>query len=318
MTQKHIGALVMAYGSPSSINELGPYYTHIRNGSAPSAALLEELRSRYLGIGGVSPLNAITQAQAALLEERLNQRFVDRAFKVFVGFKHVAPFIEDAVDAMRAEGIEQAAVIAMSPYVSDYGPTPYLQRVRATAAHAPGLRLFEVRDWWREPGFGAYWSAVVRHELAALAEPERRQAVVIFSAHSLPLDWHAARNYARCVEESARLMANAAGAERWAFAWQSAGRRGGAWLGPDIAAVTRELRGTGAETFIYCPIGFTTDHLEVLHDIDHECRDLVAQLGGRFVRAPMPNTGAAFIACLADAVEGALPEELLAERQPQS
>lgn len=315
--QRPIGVLVMAYGSPSSASDLESYYTHIRGGSTPSPAMLESLRLRYSSIGNISPLWDITYSQAQLLEQRLNERFAFGKFKTFVGFKHIAPFIEDAVAEMRSEGIEQAVAIVLSPYIADYGPKPYMQRVRDACKPFGAPRISEVCDWWQQPRFISHWASAVRHELAALTTRARQETAVIFSAHSLPVEFHAADAYAQRVTESARSIAKAAGVTHWAVAWQSAGQRRGTWLGPDIASVTQEWWSSGSRNFIYCPVGFVSDHLEVLYDLDRECRDFVVSLGGRYIRAAMPNTQYSFIACLADAVEDAFPEGVLTELEMQ-
>lgn len=319
MLQRPFGVLVMAYGSPSAMGDLGAYYTHIRNGDPPARNLLDELKSRYLAIGNLSPLNDITHRQAQLLAQRLGRGGAPTSFKPYVGFKHTAPFIEEAVEAMHVDGIEEAAAIVMSPHITDYGPQPYMERARRAAAQFGTPRLIEVIDWYRESGFTMHWAAVIRDSLALLTSGERRETAVIFSAHSLPQNLPATAAYAERVRNSAERIARALGLDRYALAWQSAGRRGEAWLGPDVVSVTRDLwQRLGCRNFLYCPIGFAADHLEVLYDDDIECRALVERLGGRYLRPPMPNTQDFFIACLADAVTHALQRQSIPEQELQS
>ncbi|TAN14010.1 MAG: ferrochelatase [Burkholderiaceae bacterium] len=319
MSQKLTGVLVMAYGSPSTINDLGSYYTHIRNGEPPTQALLDELHLRYLAIGNRSPLSQITYRQAQSLAQYLNRSGVSASFKPYVGFKHTVPFIEDAVEAMHADGIQEAAAIVMSPHVTDYGPQPYMERARRAARSVGGPRLVEVADWYREPRFTAHWAGLIRDSLARMTAEEQRATAVIFSAHSLPRSLPVTDAYAERVRESAERIAHAAGVERHALAWQSAGRRPDPWLGPDIVSVTKDLwQRLKCRTFLYCPIGFAADHLEVLYDNDIECRALVERLGGRYLRPPMPNASDSLIACLADAVTHALEQKAVPERELQS
>jgi ferrochelatase len=249
-----------------------------------------------------------------LLQRQLNNDSHSDVFRAFVGFKHAAPSIEDAVNVMAAEGIRDVLAIVMSPFVTDYGPKPYMKRAREAVAQAGVSRLIEVAEWGEHPKFIGHWAQVVRDEISEFPKSEQEQTAVIFSAHSLPQDFPIARNYAIRVQASAKHIAEAAGLPGFAFAWQSAGKRGRSWLGPDIVSVTRDLwqRG-GRRSFIYCPIGFVADHLEVLYDNDIECRDLVIGLGGRYLRAPMPNASVSFVGCLADAVGDAWRHSRLQE-----
>lgn len=303
MLQRPIGVLVMAFGSPPSIDTLDAYYTDIRNGERPSQDSLDELHFRYKAIGGISSLYEITHQQACSLQRQLNNDSHSDAFRAFVGFKHAAPSIEDAVNVMAAEGIHEVLAIVMSPFVTDYGPKPYMERAREAAAQAGIFKFIEIAEWGGRPEFIGHWAQVVRDKLSELSKSEQEQTAVIFSAHSLPQDFPVARDYAIRVQASAKHITEAAGLPGFAFAWQSAGKRGRSWLGPDIVSVTRDLwQRAGRRSFIYCPIGFVADHLEVLYDNDIECRDLVIGLGGRYLRVSMPNASESFVSCLADAV----------------
>lgn len=302
-----LGLLVMAHGTPDHPGEIESYYTHIRGGRVPPAALLAELKGRYAAIGGHSPLARITREQAAQLARLMNARFPGRHFESWVGFKHSRPFIEEAVAAMHAAGVETALSVVMAPHQCAGSTQAYDARA-AQAARAQGeLRLHALGGWHREPGFITFWARRIRATLDTLAAAEQHQALVLFSAHSLPLSAPEADIYAHQVRESAASIAASAGIEGHALAWQSAGRTGQAWLGPDVRDVIRERwSGGGYRSVVVCPIGFAADHLEVLYDDDIECRTLVQELGGRYLRPPMPNAEPAFIACLVDGLAGML------------
>jgi len=308
MLQQTIGLLVMAYGTPHSPDTVDSFYTHIRHGQRPSDALLQDLRLRYQAIGGISPLARITKAQADGLVASLNARDSDQSFKIYLGLKHVEPFIEDAVEAMHRDGITQAIALALAPYDGNASVQSYDDRAQGATARLDGPAIWTVSGWYRQEKFIRYWAKQIRAALASIPENEIGTTAVIFSGHSLPEAMPGIKDrYRRQLEESARSIAQAARLKHHVTAWQSAGRTSGSWLGPDIRDVTRDLWSTGGyRTFVYCPTGFVADHLEVLYDLDIECRAVVNELGGRYIRPAMPNAAPLFIDCLSDAVMGAL------------
>lgn len=305
-----IGVLVMAYGSPADRDAVEPYYTHIRRGRQPEKDALAELIQRYDAIGG-SPLPGITRNQARVLTERLNRMSTGEVFLPFVGFKHASPFIEDAVAAMGAAGIERFVAVAMAPQYSAFSIDGYLQRAMAAARHAGVSMVASVRTWYREPAFTQYWAHAIRQLRPIAGHPGARRAVV-FSAHSLPVQILGQHDpYPTEVADSARAIARAAGLGDYTFAWQSAGRTDEPWLGPPIETELRTLRENGVRDFLLCPVGFVADHLEVLYDDDIVCRQLIESLGGTYLRAPMPNANPEFMAAPADAVRRALQRGLV-------
>lgn len=301
----------MAYGAPARGGDLAAYYTHIRRGSAPSPALLSALQQRYQAIGGHSPLLAITQAQAAGLAQQLNARFSNRRFKPYLGFKHSRPSIEDAVAAIHADGIRVVLSAAMAPHDGAGEIQHYHVRAAQAAKRAGGPNLYRLAAWHRAPSFIALWARRIRTALDSLTPEAQRRAVVLFSAHSLPLKADGIADYARQVRETASRIAQAAGLRQHALAWQSAGRTSQTWLGPDILDVIRQHQDSDpSRSVLICPIGFVADNLEVLYDDDIECRTLIERSGGRYLRPPMPNADADFLSCLADAIEETLRHQV--------
>ncbi len=306
------GLLVMAYGTAHRAEDIEAFYTHIRHGVSPTPALLEELKSRYQAIGGLSPLTAITAAQGEQLERSLNARYPGRNFKTYIGYKHTAPFIEDAVAAMHADGITEAVSLVLAPHYSAFSVQGYNDRAIQSAKKLGGPVLTITPSWYRQPKFIRHWASRIEAMLAAMEEAERAKTVVIFSAHSLPQKILQNDDpYVQQVEDSARLIAAAAKLQHFAVGWQSAGRTPDPWIGPDVCDLTRQLwQAPGYRTFVYCPIGFVADHLEVLYDNDIECRAVTDELGGSYRRPAMPNTDPSFIECLADVVAEHLPQPL--------
>lgn len=312
MPQQTIGLLIMAYGTPPTPDAIDAFYTHIRHGQKPSAALLQDLRDRYRVIGGVSPLARITKAQADALAAALNTRGGGQSFKPYLGLKHAEPFIEDAVAAMHRDGITQALAVALAPYDGNASVQDYHARAQAAVTRLGGPAIVPVSGWYRQQKFIRYWVGQIAAALATIPANDIRTTAVVFSAHSLPKSMPGATgHYRRQLEESAQSIARAVPFTHYATAWQSAGKTTDDWLGPDIRELTRDLyhRG-GYRTFVYCPTGFVADHLEVLYDLDIECRAVVKELGGRYIRPAMPNAAPLFIDGLAEAAMDAMAQAM--------
>ncbi|RBO98392.1 ferrochelatase [Rossellomorea aquimaris] len=304
MTKKKMGLLVMAYGTPYKEEDLERYYTHIRHGRAPSAELLEDLRGRYEAIGGISPLAKITLDQAKSLEEHLNSMQDDIEFKMYLGLKHIEPFVEDAVEQMHKDGIQEAVSIVLAPHFSTFSVKSYNGRAKEAAEKLGGPHITSVESWYDEPKFIQYWADRVKETYASMSDEERNHAVLIVSAHSLPERiLQSGDPYPMQLEETAKMIAEAAGVEEYAVGWQSEGNTPDPWLGPDVQDLTRDLfKEKGYKTFVYTPVGFVSDHLEVLYDNDYECRVVTDDIGASYYRPEMPNAKPEFIDAMADVV----------------
>jgi ferrochelatase len=304
MSKQTLGLLVMAYGTPRTPEDIEPYYTHIRHGRKPPEDLLQDLKERYEAIGGVSPLARITEEQANALEKRLNERFEDKTFKRYLGLKHISPFIEDAVHDMHRDGIEKAVSIVLAPHYSSFSVKSYNGRAHEKAQQLGGPEIYSVESWYDEPKFIRYWSEQINQTMASIPEQERERTVVIFSAHSLPEKiLQEGDPYPDQLKETADLIAQEANIVHYAVGWQSEGQTPEPWLGPDVQDLTRDLfEHEGYTSFIYCPVGFVADHLEVLYDNDYECKVVTDELGANYYRPSMPNSDPLFIDALADAI----------------
>ena len=317
MPEGLIGVLVMAYGTASGPDDVERYYSDIRGGRAPSPEHLRELLDRYAAIGNRFPLLQITREQARGLEDELN-RSDPGACRSYLGMKHSPPFIAEAVERMRADGIERAIGIVMAPHWSGMSVETYVERVR-TEAGDDGPSFTFVRSYHDDPAFIGFLSGRVAHALGELMPAERDAATVIFSAHSLPVrtledgsqrclrcDWETwcpeSCRYGDGLAETADLVAAELGLGRHTIAWQSAGRTDDPWWGPPIEDVIADLGSRGAPAVVVCSAGFVSDHLEILYDLDVEARQIAEQAGMRFVRTEMPNADPAFVRVLADVV----------------
>ena len=298
--------LLMAYGSPDRLDQVEAYYTDIRRGSPPSPQLLEELVGRYRAIGGGSPLSRIVEAQRAALQAELAAR--GRALPVYAGMRHIEPRIGRIVEGMAADGVERFVAIALAPQRSSnaagYGRAVHAA-LRGLGERPPSVVV--VDSWHDQPRFIEALAATTSEALARFPDPSHVR--VMFTAHSLPARVVAEGDpYPDQLAETAALVAAQLGLTEYAFAFQSAGRTGEVWLGPDILEEIRRLAGTGVTELVVRPVGFVADHLEVLYDIDIEAQAVAREVGVRLERARSMNDDPIFIAGLADVAVAALSE----------
>ncbi|MGD7022721.1 ferrochelatase [Rossellomorea vietnamensis] len=301
MAKKKMGLLVMAYGTPYKEEDIERYYTHIRYGRKPSPEMLEDLTQRYEAIGGISPLAKITLDQGKSLEERLNAIQDEVEFKMYLGLKHIEPFVEDAVQQMHEDGIQEAVSIVLAPHFSTFSVKSYNGRAKEEAAKIGGPSITSVESWYDEPKFIDYWVKQVKETYAKMTEEERNGAVLIVSAHSLPEKiLKDGDPYPNQLQETADLIAKGAGITEYAVGWQSEGNTPDPWLGPDVQDLTRDLHEKkNYNTFVYIPVGFVADHLEVLYDNDYECKVVTDEIGASYYRPEMPNAKPEFIDAMA-------------------
>jgi protoporphyrin/coproporphyrin ferrochelatase len=273
--------VLMAYGSPGRIEDIRSYLEDIREGRPVSDEAVEELTERYRRIGGRSPLDEITERQRAALERELG-------VPVHVGMKHWRPRIAEAVEASLADGAERIVGVVLAPHYSALSTAGYRERLEAALDGRAELRFVE--SWHDHEPF-----------LAVLADRVRgTDAHVVFTAHSLPERILAMGDpYRDQLLETSRLVAERAGIERWSFAFQSASETGEPWLGPDIVDELDALHEQGVWDVLVCPVGFVSDHLEILWDLDVEARERATELGLQLDRIESLNDDPAFIRALA-------------------
>jgi protoporphyrin/coproporphyrin ferrochelatase len=303
-----VGLVCMAYGSPATLDDLLPYYTHIRGGKVPSPDQVAELRERYQRIGGQSPLAEITQRQAMGVARALQADDLD--VRAYVGMKHAPPFITDVIARMAADGIRHAVGMALAPHYSKISVASYFATAEEAASRHE-IRLTCIQSWHDLPGF--ITTLVNRVRAAQTALPDAAGAPVVFTAHSLPeriLSWH--DPYPVQLARTCELVAAQAGLRDWRFAYQSASHTGEPWLGPDLLEALDQIREEGHTSVVICPVGFVADHLEVLYDIDIEASAHADELGIRLVRAPTAGEGADFLRALADLLRPHVREAALA------
>ena len=302
--KEKIGLLVMAYGTPYKESDIERYYTDIRRGRKPTPEMLEDLTDRYRAIGGISPLATITLEQAKALESDLNEIQDKVEFKMYLGLKHIEPFIEDAVDQMKNDGITKAISIVLAPHYSTFSVKSYNERATNHSEKINGPIITHVDDWYREERFIQYWVREVEEILETMNDNEKERTAFIFSAHSLPEKILTYGDpYPEQLKQTAELVVAQSDIRHYYLGWQSAGNTPEPWLGPDVQDLTYELdEKYDFETYVYLPLGFVSEHLEVLYDNDIECKYVTEKIQKRYVRPPMPNTDPLFISGLSTVV----------------
>ncbi|SFS58070.1 ferrochelatase [Paenibacillus sp. BC26] len=303
MANGKIGVLVMSYGTPESMDGIEEYYTHIRRGHAPTPEQLAELSSRYEAIvGGVFPLRENTNRQVAGLQAALDAAAPGR-YSCYQGLKHARPYIEDGVTAMEADGIKHAVGIVLAPHYSTMSVGSYMKRAQEKAEEF-GIQFATVDSYHTHPKL--IEALVTRVKTAYEALQDVQPVKVLFSAHSLPVKIREMDDpYEQQLLETSKLVADGAGVTDWQFTWQSAGRTREPWLGPDILETMKETAAAGYKGVLAAPIGFVSEHLEVLYDVDIEAQAEARELGIKLQRIEMLGTDPLYMDTLADSVQDA-------------
>jgi ferrochelatase len=290
MPEPEFGVLLMAHGTPESVDQMPEYLRLVRGGREPSAALIEEMTHNWRAIGGRSPLTEITMQQASALQAALARAGINAP--VTAGMRNWKPFIADAIRRLEARGARRVIGLPLAPQFSTLSVQKYMDA--AKAALPPGVELSSVQSFHDHPLLVDAFAEKLR--AAAPAEDEE----VIFTAHSLPERVAKAGDpYADEVAATARLVAGQAGVWSYQRAFQSAGRTPEPWLGPDLSDLIRARAGAGIKKFLVAPIGFVCDHTEILFDIDVQAVEAARAAGADLRRTESLNTSPTFIKALA-------------------
>jgi protoporphyrin/coproporphyrin ferrochelatase len=291
----------MAYGGPASLEEIPGYLADIRAGRPTPHAVLEEITESYRAIGGRSPLLEATRVQVDALAARLGD-----GYRCYLGMRHWSPWIEEVVGEMVEDGVTHAVGLVLAPHFSALSVARYQQKVAdGLELHRGRIELEHVRSYHDAPGLVEAFAGRVAEGLSRWPEAERGRVHVIFSAHSLPERVLAAGDpYDEQCRETARLVAERAGltAEHWSWSYQSAGRTPEPWAGPDLGDHLEKLAARGVRDVVSVPVGFVSDHVELLFDVDVRARAIAEHLGVRLERPPALNDDPRFVEALAEIV----------------
>jgi len=298
-----IGVLIMAYGGPNSLDEIPGYLADIRAGRPTTPAVLEEIINNYRQIGGKSPLLAFTQQQMEAVSAQLDPA----KFKCYLGMRHWAPWIEEVVGQMVADGITHAVSLVLAPHYSKMSIAKYQAKIADGLAMAHGAIDFaHIDSYHTAPPYIEALTNRVQEGLARWPAEERADVHVVFSAHSLPVRIIKQGDpYDTQLRETAALVADQAGlrAEQWSWSYQSAGRSPEPWLGPQLEEYLPTLAAKGIQKVVSIPIGFVSDHVEILFDIDIEAQKVAREHQIQLERPPALNSDPLFIATLVNEIQ---------------
>ena len=296
-----LAVLLMAYGTPSSMEDIEPYLIDIRRGRKPALDAVEDLKGRYRRIGGRSPLLDITRAQASALKQKLDSEGLKT--RVYIGMKHWHPYIHEAVPQIVNDGFERIIALVLAPHYSQMSVGGYKQALEEAVAGSGGLDVNFVESWYDHPLFHRAFQEKIQIALDKFSSPEKVE--LLFTAHSLPERILQANDpYPTQLQSSCQSVANLLQRKDWSFAYQSAGQTKEKWLGPDLIDFLRELVHHRRVTdVLVVPIGFVADHLEILFDIDVEAQEFARSKGLNLERTESLNSNPTFISALADIIQ---------------
>ena len=301
-TQPKIGVLIMAYGGPNSLDELPGYLADIRSGRPTTPAVLTEISHNYRQIGGKSPLLEFSTAQMNAIEAALN----DGRFKFYLGMRHWSPWIEEVIGQMLEDGITHAVSIVLAPHYSGMSIAKYQKKIKSGLEMYRGqIEFAHIDSYHNAPGLIQPLADRVQEGLDRWPEAEQNDVHIVFSAHSLPVRIIKQGDpYDTQLRETAALVAAQAGLrdDQWSWSYQSAGRSPEPWLGPQLEDYVPELAAKGIKNIISIPVGFVSDHVEILFDIDIEAQAAAKAHGVRLERPSALNTDPIFMQQLAELI----------------
>ena len=295
---KYDAILLVAFGGPERPADVIPFLENVLRGRNVPRERLLGVAEHYHHFGGVSPINGQMRELVGLLEAELRKR--GPRLPVYWGNRNWQPMLADSVRRMRDDGVRRAAAFVMSAYSSYSGCRQYLEDIaRAREAAGEGApEIDKLRLFFNHPGFIEPVASRVR---AALEQAPG--AALVYTAHSVPASMAAASHYEAQLNEACRLVSERLSREEWRLVYQSrSGPPSQPWLGPDIGEYLRELNGAGIRAVVVAPIGFISDHMEVLYDLDTEARQLCGELGLRFMRAATVGNDPAFVSMIRELV----------------
>ena len=301
--------LLVSFGGPEGPDDVMPFLRNVVRGRDVPEARLAEVAGHYQHFGGVSPINA--HARALLEALRVDLDKADIALPLYLGNRNWRPYLTDTLATMREDGVRRALAFVTSPFGSYSSCRQYLDDIAyAQAAVGPGAPAVDkIRHYHDHPGYVDPHADAVRAELARLSDVEPEATRLVFTAHSVPsvMDAQsgpAGGRYSAQMRETAALVADAAHpGQRWDLVWQSrSGPPQVPWLTPDINEHLESLATEGVRAVAVSPIGFISDHLEVLWDLDIEAAATARRLGLRFARAATPGTDPRFVGMIRELI----------------
>jgi len=303
MADSYDAVLLVSFGGPDGPDDVMPFLENVLRGRNVPRERMLEVAEHYLHFGGKSPINEQNLALLAALRAELERR--GPHIPVYWGNRNWHPLLTDTIREMADAGVKRAIAFVTSAYSSYSGCRQYRENIAAACA-AVGERapqIDKIRVFFNHPGFVGPMADNVTRALGRFPENVRAAVPVLFTAHSIPTSMADGCRYGVQLAEACRLVAERAGATDWKLVYQSrSGPPTQPWLEPDICDAIRDLHAHGGRQLVIAPIGFISDHMEVLYDLDTEAADLCHELGVEMVRAATVGTAPAFVGMVRDLI----------------
>jgi ferrochelatase len=294
--------LLLAFGGPRSLSEVEPFLTRLFRGRKPPPEQLERVKERYRLIGGSSPLPEITLKQAQALQSSLGSK--GYKIKSYVGMRYGHPLIEETLEEILRNGIDQVVALAMTPFRSRGSTGAYIEEVNQVRKNLEKtIKLSFIEAWHLHPLFVEAIQEKIYEGLIQFTPEERRKTHLIFTAHSLPKSLVENEPYVKDMEGSVREVLKKIEPLPWHIAFQSRGMGPEEWVGPDVESILTDLSQQNVREVLVIPIGFVSDHIEVLYDIDIQYREKAESMGMVLKRTPSLNFSEKFMEALSEIVE---------------
>ena len=296
--------LVVSFGGPESRDEVIPFLENVLRGKPVPRERMLEVAEHYYHFGGVSPINGQNRALIEALRNELSTH--GPQLPIYWGNRNWHPLLPDTLRSMKKDGIRRALAFFTSAYSSYSGCRQYREDIqRAQAVVGDGApQIQKLRAYFNHPGFLEPMADHLSTALARVHADRRTQTQVVFTAHSIPLSMAAGCKYEDQLLEASRLVMSIVGHDRWKLVYQSrSGSPTQPWLEPDVCDYLREIKDEhDCQDVIIVPIGFVSDHMEVLFDLDTEARDLCDELGMTLIRTPTVGTHPKFVSMIRELI----------------
>ena len=302
--------LVLSFGGPEGSEEVIPFLENVLRGRSVPRERLLEVAKHYELFGGVSPINKQNRKLIGELKEVLEKN--GPRLPIYFGNRNWHPLLPDTLAEMRQDGVQRALAFVTSAYSSYSSCRQYLENIAAAQTLVgPGApEIDKIRPFYNHPKFIEANVAQLRAALEKLSANSRKSAHVVFTAHSIPYAMAENCDYQKQLQETSGLVAQSLAelvrekpTPQYSIAYQSrSGPPAQPWLGPDICDRLRELKAAGASDVVVAPIGFVSDHMEVLYDLDHEAKQVAQDIGLNLVRAETAGTHPAFVEMIRDLI----------------
>jgi ferrochelatase len=288
--------LVVSFGGPEGMDDVIPFLENVLRGRNVPRERMLAVANHYEMFGGVSPINHQNRELIAALKKELERNGPN--LPIYWGNRNWHPLLPDTLRQMSADGIQNALAFVTSAYSSYSSCRQYRQNIADAQAEVgpTAPRVDKLRTFYNHPLFIEANVEQIRAAWSRLDREARAEAQLVFTAHSIPEAMAANCEYAAQLQETGRLIAEALQIDRWRVVYQSrSGSPSQPWLGPDIKDCLRQMNADGVKNLVVAPIGFVSDHMEVVYDLDCEAQNLAHELGMTMIRAATAGTHPAFV-----------------------